>query len=55
MEFTKEEGGEEEEDTMDEGSIEEEEESTDGEEVRTDLSYIMPPGSPGGHMVNIFV
>ena len=34
---------------------EEEEESTDREEVRTDLSYVTPPGSPGGHVFNVFL
>ena len=34
---------------------EEEEESTDKEEVRTDLSCITPPGSPGSHIIDIVV
>ena len=55
IEFTREEEEEEEEeeDTMDKGSVEEEEESTNREEVRIDLSYVTPPGSPGGHVINI--
>ena len=54
MVFAKEGDEEESEDTMDEGSVEEAEGSTDGE-VRTDLSYVMPPGSPGGHIVDVII
>ena len=44
---------EKEEDAIDKGPVEEEEESTDGEEVRMDLSYVMPPGSLGGYIIDV--